>query len=480
MDRSVVSLLQRFAPWLLFGSMSALLIWSALRSAQAEVDEPGWIASGFLTLRLATDGAPRERWAAAYDDPRINAFGNINPPFGKYLFGAVVAVLRDRNDPVDYGWLWPHDYDWNLAAGNIPPPRLLAGVRVFIALVATTCLVLVWRISAELMPRGTWHPLVASVLLFLHPAFRHCATRVYTDIPQMCLSLAAIWLILVWWRRRNTVALLAGLVTIGLACATKFSAGSLAVLTGIAVCLVPAPLAVRTWRAAASGLVPVFVFVAVNPYLWRHPVADTLELLQRWSDSRRDQQADPALAADAVLGRSTACRLVFERTCLPGVPVGQGNALGMVAKGLVAATVTFVGLAALVARGVSARRRTRSMSRQSAVVIAATAAVASMLAVAVVPLRWLAASLNVAGSVRIIRHLVRHRQCDGMAYFGIVYAGTVVATVLWLPFDWGRYYMPVLGLTTIVASLGVMEFQESLSLFRLGTNATEESGPDQR
>lgn len=480
MDRSVVSLLKRFAPWLLFGSMSALLIWNALRSAPAEVDEPGWIASGFLTLRLATEGAPWERWAAAYDDPRINAFGNINPPVGKYLFGAVVAVVRDRNDPVDYGWLWPHDYDWNLAAGNIPPPRLLASVRVFIALVAATCLVLVWLISAELMPRGTWHPLVASVLLFLHPAFRHSATRVYTDIPQMCLSLAAIWLMLVWWRRRNTAALVAGLVAIGLACATKFSAGSLAVLTGIAVCLVPAPLAVRASRAVAAGLIPVFVFVAVNPYLWRQPVADTLELLHRWSDSRRDQQADPALSANAVHDRSTACRLVFERTFLPGVPVRQGNALGVVAKGLVAATATFVGLTALLARGVSAGRRTRTTSRKSSLAIAGTAALSSVLAVAVVPLQWLAASLNVAGSIRIIRHLARHRQCDGMAYFGIVYAGTVVATVLWLPFDWGRYYMPVLGLTTIVASLGVMEFQESLALFRLGTNATEESGPDQR
>ena len=45
----------------------------------------------------------------------------MNPPVGKFLTGALVAILRDPSQPVDYRWEWPHSTEENRARGNLPP-----------------------------------------------------------------------------------------------------------------------------------------------------------------------------------------------------------------------------------------------------------------------------------------------------------------------------------------------------------------------
>jgi len=447
---------------LMFALMTAALLHRVLSFAPATIDEPYWISSGHLAWQLVKTGAPPHRWAEAFDEAGLGPFGNQNPPVGKVLVGMAADVAGEPGDPMRYRWVWPRSYAYNLAAGNLPPPALLAGVRGMIALLGLGSLVLVYLIAREAAGRARWAPLLAPAILFSDRAFQDSATRVFMDVPLMFLTLTGIWLTLRWIRRGGMGALTGALVFVGLACATKFSAGSLAAATAALVGLVRAPFRKRVLHVLLAAAVPAAVFVAVNPFLWPQPVKGTLALLREWSAIMHGQKADPALAADAVTDRWKAARLVLRNGCVPvrhgpdvvGTPAPWHNAL--------AAALAFAGVGGL---ALAAFRRGRApVPGRGRFAAALGLGTAAALAAAGTPKgAVLTAAVLAVGAWRTARRLRTARRFEAPEYLGALFLATLAATVAWLPFDWPRFYLPVFSLSAAFAAWGAMEMEENLS-----------------
>src|ERR1700748_1783026 len=77
--------------WLLLALLSSSLFREAAQPAQLYVDEAEWINSGRVAFDLLRPGASPQHWAESFDPRRLGAWGNLNPPVGKYIIGAAVT-----------------------------------------------------------------------------------------------------------------------------------------------------------------------------------------------------------------------------------------------------------------------------------------------------------------------------------------------------------------------------------------------------
>jgi hypothetical protein len=252
------------------------------------------------------------------------------------------------------------------------------------------------------------------------------------------------------------------LVSLGLACGTKLNAGVLVPVTVIFVAILPAPLKKRVSRALLVGTIPAAVFVAVNPYLWPQPFARTLSLIRGWGSFLQEQQADPVHAAARVVDRLDALDLVVQRvlllptrgTGIPGFPGSWAHALAAL---LALVAVTCFALAAF-------RWSGKGVDRRQVVLAFGLGTLAA-------PMTWefpggnaLVALLLGLGAWRLVTRLRGSGGFEAAGYFTLVLLTTLVATWLWLPFDWQRYYLPALGLTPVLGGLGAIEIEQALSL----------------
>jgi hypothetical protein len=448
------------AATLTLGLMGVVLLAEAGAGERATVDEPWWITSGYLTWRLATQVAPLERWDRAPVEYQLGAWGNLNPPVAKYLVGAAVSLARRPGDRMLYAWRWPYGYEENLAAGNLPPEHILTGGRLAIAGVGVLALIVLLLIARE-FTGSPWVPLLAPSLLFASEPFRWHSTHIYTDIPQLTLTLLGVWLTLLWVRQRRRWQLPLGLLFLGLACASKLSAGTAVVATTLFVACVPGSPRMRVARATLATALPFTVFVICNPFLWPNPVTRTVWMLEGWSRSVAQQGLDPMHATVKVASLGHAVYLVLMR-------VFWRPERGIHAKGLegdlphlivVIATVSV--LAAAGSLGIAYwRRRGRPLALPRAVVIPLLL-VALPVAWLVDPSAWLLVALIGLGVVRLVWRLRGADRCNGVGYFFVLLAATLLATTLWLPFDWARYYLPALALTPILAVLGAAPWSEA-------------------
>jgi len=286
--------------------LTLVLVIKVRRDPPCAVDEPGWLRSGGITYQLVVDRAPAARWETAYDD---NDFDNRNPPIGKLVVGAMLAARGVRVPP--YKWNWPLSYEENVTLGTLPPADVLRSVRLGFTLLAAITLVLTYGIAWRLT-RSAW-AIAAPVYLFSLPVFQFLGARVYTDIIELMLMLASGLAALIYVEQpRRWAALLVAATAAGLACATKFSAAGLVI--GLAI-VVGRISRVRLLPMAIAVLVPVLVFVAVNPYLYRAPVTRTSALITAWGELiGRQQVRSPEFA---VHSRVTKVKLVVTRTIFP-------------------------------------------------------------------------------------------------------------------------------------------------------------------
>ena len=444
---------------LLIVLMGAELAFESHSDRPATVDEPSWITTGYLTWRLVTEAAPPERWSTAYTERRLGAWGTLNPPLGKLIIGAAVAYAREPGDPVRYVWLWPYSYEANLKAGTLPPPSLLSSVRGVMVPFGVLALLLVYLIAREVSGTARYAPILAPLLLFSSRTFRDYSTMVFTDGPLLAFTLAALWFVLLWLRRTRPWQLAVALVCLGLACATKLNAGALVPVTALFVAMVPAPLKTRMTRALLAVAVPSAVFVSVNPYLWPRPLERTLSLIEGWHQCMLVQQADPANTARRVLDRLRAFDLILHRVLILPVrsagPDGFASLWSHALLGmLVFAAIVCLTLAAFRwSGGGTDRRRVRI-----ALVLGALAA----------PMTWvfpgtnaLVALLLGLGAWRLALRLRGPDRFGASGYVTLFLLTTLVATWLWLPFDWHRYYLPLLGVTPVLGALGAIEIEQA-------------------
>jgi hypothetical protein len=287
--------------------LTLTLILKVRRDPQCGVDEPGWLRSGGVTYQLVIQRASAARWETAYAED--GDFDNRNPPIGKLIIGVILAAKGIQRP--NYKWQWPLSYEENVALGTLPPIDVLRFVRYGISVLGAATLVLTYCIAWRLT-RSAW-AIAAPVYVFNLPVFQFLATRVYTDIIEVTMMLASGLALLIYVDQpRRPAALAAAAVAVGLACATKFSAAPLAIALVIVVVRITS---FRVWPVTIAVVVPLLVFVLVNPYLYRAPVTRTRGLITAWNDLiHRQQERSPGFA---VPSRVTALKLVSSRTVFP-------------------------------------------------------------------------------------------------------------------------------------------------------------------
>jgi hypothetical protein len=435
--------MQRFGPHVVAAAMIAVmtivLIAIAASESDAKPDEAEWITAGYRTYELVSELAPPSDWESAYVGLRLHDWGNKNPPVGKLIIGLAVATFRQPGERIHYVTTWPFDHAANLAAGNLPPFRLLTPARVVIAVFGGACLALIYICCVQVV-RRRWLPLLAPAVLLAGAVFVGESTTVHTDVIQVALLLAAIVASNHFLASRREWSFAVALVLVGLSCAVKFSSGPLVLALLAVYGMGHEPIRKRVARAIAILIVPFAVFVAANPYLYPNPIGRTKSLIASWSVSKRAQQE--RFSDEAVTSMPHRFGLVASQGVLaPRLATEPGLIAGI--AGIVAA----LGLL-----GLSSRRRRILWIAGGSVIAIALVAVFDRVAV-LLPL------LTVAGSV----HLARDRDASAVARsFAIVLAAFVAVTAWWLPFDWSRYYLPVITLMPVVYVAGLAELRADL------------------
>jgi hypothetical protein len=292
-------------------------------SAPPRIDESEWVTAGYVAFSLVRQLAPVSRWQRAFDERELGDWGNKNPPLGKLIIGAAVAPLVSSDAAVNYQASMSVPPERH----RLPPSELLVAARTSIALSAALLLFATYLLASELLGRSLWAS-VAPLCLFLVPNFQWHATHVYTDVPQLAFMSLGAYAMLRHARTRRFRWYALALVAGGLACAVKFSAAVFCVAT--AVYALPALLRRRSdvRPLLAAAIVPVAVFIAVNPYLHDRPIDKSIQLVRDWRATKRAQQADSLLASGAVQDRARGFELVLVRAVLRAAPAQRDRVRG--------------------------------------------------------------------------------------------------------------------------------------------------------
>jgi hypothetical protein len=422
-------------------------------------DEVNWLSAGDLTFELVRDLAGPSIWEKAYHRHGLRAFGNVNPPLGKLLIGAVLAVAKRNSDPVAYGWDYSASRRENARRGNTPPAELVYAVRLAISACAALTLLFVYLCAAWLTG-APWISLAAPALLFASDAFRDYAARIFTDVPQLCLMLAGVLAFHRFLARSSAWALAGALLLAGLSVAVKFSSAPLLAAMALTAVAVPGTARQRLLRGALAAAVPSLAFVSVNPFLYPDPIGRTLwlassfdQIFQRlaeiWPFSHR-AVAGPAqglwlVAQHGLLAPSfhLDARLVFEQA-VPGLALGAAVCLWVVRRRLRFAAPPGPRRAALLGTGLA-----------SALLAASP---------------WVGAAFCpfALGVARVLAGRPTGPDPALRARFGgfllLALAATWLLTGLWLPLDWPRYYLRVLALAPVFFAAGLAALRELVAL----------------
>jgi len=452
---------QRLRARTAIGVSLVLLLWPPLLAeiragAPAIGDEVRWLTAGDLAFRLVRERAGPAAWETAWDELELRTFGNLNPPLGKLLIGAVLAAAKRSPDPVDYRWDFLASPGENLARGNAPPGELVLPVRVAISLCAIGTLVLVYLCAVKLTG-APWLSLAAPGLLFASDAFRVHAVRIYTDLPQLCLLMAAVLAFGRFLVRGGWGALVGALVLAGLSVGVKFSAAPLVAALGLLAVAMPGSVRLRLARGALAAAVPWLVFVAVNPFLYPDPFGRTLWIVSTWDQVYRGLAESPLFARQAVAGPWQGIGLVALRGAL--APAFRPGAEWVFERALPA-----LAAAAALAGWQRGRRSglARGPGRARFLAFAGTGLAAALAGAATGLSAWICPFA--LGVVRTCVGGPAGRAPAPRARFGAFLLAALLAswllTGLSLRLDWSRYYLRVLALVPIFCAAGLVALRE--------------------
>lgn len=241
------------------------------------------------------------------------------PPIGSYVMG--IGLLAQGVDlDTNYAWEYRQGGDWNVQNGMYPTPEeLRAGRMTNVFLGATAVVVTFFAIR---MLSNTLGGIVGAAILTFHP-LQSWHNRLALADTTLTLTLAALVLMtILLLRKPGWFRALAVGILIGIGGANKLTPMALAfVLAGVGVVMIigafvrnrQALLPGESWASAIPGArhlswmlisMPVIAgaaFVAVYPYLWPHPIARTLLLL----DFRRNEMEAQAGIYDRFAVEST-------------------------------------------------------------------------------------------------------------------------------------------------------------------------------
>ncbi len=335
-----------------------------------------------------------------------SAFGANSPCLPKLVFGAALWLDGAREADPSLFPRFRFGSHWMGRRQNAAIDAHLPLLRKLVRASAAIALAFAALIASELA--GPIAALVAFALLAASPMLREWAEFVRTDLPMLACSMLGLWSALVLRERlsgrRGARSLVSASAIIGALCGAVVScklngapivaviALWIAVVCATAkeerrVPFVRAVLAAWLVFAASAAL----VVYALNPVLWRDPLAESLAIVDFWSrhmDGQRARAVEASVrtAANFDQGLRLLCARLAERDDPLRTAIG-------LSRGWMVAVAGF-GLVCALASGFV-------KSRSDA-------------------------------------------QRDGVRLLLLWVAFTFLATAAWVPIEWDRYFFPVL------------------------------------
>lgn len=247
-------------------------------------DEARWIHRAVYLRELAHPLGPywnEATWANGDSMDAVNRL-RAQPPMGSYLMG--VGFLLQGQPLPDIGyWNMDHDDAWNAGQGNMPSDEMLTTARRTTATLSALTVVLIFLIGTRLTT--TAGAATGAIYLALHPLARYLSTFAGSDAALVFfIALATLCAARLAEKPTLPRALLLG---IAIACggATKLSPLGLAIALAClgVLLLVFYPKSRARSLATYLLLTPVvagIAFVLGYPYLWKHPIENSLHLLR--------------------------------------------------------------------------------------------------------------------------------------------------------------------------------------------------------
>jgi 4-amino-4-deoxy-L-arabinose transferase-like glycosyltransferase len=435
-----------------------------------QIDEPFWMNSGYLTYQLFTSRAGLQRWEKAYKQRKLGDWGHKNPPIGKLLIGAFVASLKDADDSVKYRWTYPKSYYENYRSGTLPPLSLLRTTRFGIACCSLLTMLFLYLLALELLGT-TWLALLAPILLYSIPVFRAHSLIVYTDLPQLLFLVTGLYLFLRYIRTSQVRMLLFASFSFGLSCAVKFNAGVVVVAALGFILLQTKPLQHRLWISFITVFTSVSAFILVNPFLYTNPIHKTQNIINSWSATKKKQQRDPTLAKGSLSTTTQKLQHMVKRAFLnPFDTPPFGLAFFIWVLKPAGSMIVLLLLILIGSAGIGFTFQEHPLQKWRLLILSCTTVSILLYSLLFRHLGGIFGALVILGLVGLIhKHtwLVPHEENQAwkrqQGLFLCFYFGTAfVLTGLWLPFDWSRYYLPVIMILPIFALAGIKLFSDGL------------------
>jgi hypothetical protein len=402
-----------------------------LESRSFHGDENLWLrATTYFKLFFINKDIHNKHWRAW---PAID-----QPPIGKYVIGfsLLLAGYRSRLDEVALmeKWAFSKDYNWNVLHGRMPPKEILLVGRYTMAIIGSLACLLLYCLGRMTFNIGVGA--IAAILLAFNPLMLRFSQRVMTDAPLIFFLIANTLLIMFFYNfilkhKSRKSLLISGLIglTIALATGTKLNGG----ITGIvflAFCFYL--IIIKVWQYKSSTDIPlsvlailnkdyqvkiilisllisistsIFVFVALNPFLYHKPIKGSLDMIKSRAESVKVQQKEAPRSAITSIGQKFY--FVIRRTLLPGT-YGTLNAILKIPIDFI---LFLVGLFILIYKE---GRNLLNYRRPS------------------------------NGSILIFWTII-----------------TFILIMAWIPLDWNRYYLPIVPCITMVTGYAIEKVSSS-------------------
>jgi 4-amino-4-deoxy-L-arabinose transferase-like glycosyltransferase len=326
-----------------------LAAWLALRGPSVEqefsIDESRWIStSRYFWITFVEADLFGPSWQPNY-------LVLTQPPVARYVLGLGLALQGWSPNQLGGRYDNFRDREYNLRAGNVPGPELLAAARRVNLVLAIGAVGLLYGLGRTLAGRTAG--LLAAGLALANPLLSTLWTRALAEASLACFSLLALLLAMLAARRTlrqpgGPAFYTAAGAALGLAAATKLSGllGGLGLANFALLRVGTAPG--RRWLSEAPGwlllgLAAALTFVLLNPLLYPDPLGRTLMMLDhRRLEMQVQQRRWPEDAVPPILTARAAVvaeRVFADWRSLPSafleaglVAAGVGLSLGAIVR----------------------------------------------------------------------------------------------------------------------------------------------------